>query len=258
MRRKLIAGNWKMHNTLPEARALMHGIRERLDTSRAVDVAVFPPYTLLYPMGKEIAGTPIQLGGQNCHYERKGAFTGEISPAMLVAAGCTCVLVGHSERRHIFGEGGDLLSRKVTAALDAGLHVIYCVGEKLEQRQAGQTEHVIGRQCSEAIHAELDASRITLAYEPVWAIGTGHNATPEQAQAAHQFLRSRIETVFGPHVAAQMRIVYGGSVKSSNAAGLLAQPDVDGALVGGACLDAAEFAAIMAAAAAGSAGVLAR
>jgi triosephosphate isomerase len=249
MRRKLIAGNWKMHNTLPEARALLKGIRERFDASWPIDAAICPPFTLLYPMGKEIDGTSIRLGAQNCHHEQRGAFTGEISPTMLKAAGCTYVIIGHSERRHGSGESGELLRKKVWAALAAGLEVIYCLGETLDERRAGRTQDVVARQLDEAIHATLDASKLVLGYEPVWAIGTGQQATPEQAQEMHAYLRGRLTTIFDAARAAALRILYGGSVKAGNAAGLLSCPDVDGALVGGACLDAVEFTAIMSSAA---------
>ena len=244
-RRYFIAGNWKMHNTLVEARALMRGIRDKLPGELDVDVAVCPPFTLLYPMGREIDGTDIKLGAQNVHFEPQGAFTGETSPAMLKAAGCTYVIVGHSERRHHFGESGDLLRRKVTAAMEAGLNVIFCVGETLEQREEARTMQVVERQMDEVLTPETDHSRLTIAYEPVWAIGTGRNATPEQAQEVHAFIRGRISRTYGADAAEAMRIQYGGSVKSGNAAGLLACPDVDGALVGGACLVAEEFVAII-------------
>ncbi|NOT02782.1 MAG: triose-phosphate isomerase [Phycisphaerales bacterium] len=244
-RRGFVAGNWKMHNTLAEARELMKGLREALPKELPVDVAVCPPFTLLYPMGREIDGTAIKLGAQNTHFEAKGAFTGELSPAMLKAAGCTYVIIGHSERRQHFGERGDVLRRKVTAALAAGLGVIYCVGETLGERDARMTMGVVGGQLNEALVKEMDASRVTVAYEPVWAIGTGRNATPEQAQEVHAFIRSRLALTFGPEAAGGMRIQYGGSVKPDNAAALMGCPDVDGALVGGASLVAGDFARII-------------
>jgi len=238
-----------MNGTLTEARELMRGIRQELPQGIGIDVAVCTPFTLLYPMNKEIDGTTIQLGAQNCYFEPKGAFTGEISPRMLKEAGCTYVIIGHSERRQLFGEGGELLKRKVAAALGAGLHVIYCMGETLDQRQAGKTEAILKAQFHEALHRDLDAVRITLAYEPVWAIGTGLNATPEQAQAAHAYLRSMIAALWDESTGSAMRIQYGGSVKPGNAAELMACPDVDGALVGGASLSALDFVAIIRAAA---------
>lgn len=247
-RRKFVAGNWKMHGTLAEARALMKALRESVPRELPADVAVFPPFTLLYPMGREIDGTSIRLGAQNTHHESKGAFTGEISAEMLKAAGCSYVIVGHSERRQHFGERGEVLRKKLGAALAAGLEIIYCVGETLGEREAGMTMGVVGGQLNEVLTGEADASRVTVAYEPVWAIGTGRNATPEQAQEVHAFIRSRLAATFGPEAAGRMRIQYGGSVKPDNAAALLRQPDVDGALVGGASLVAGDFARIIAAA----------
>jgi triosephosphate isomerase (TIM) len=248
-RRPFVAGNWKMNNNLVEARALMKGLRERLDPSIGVDVAVCTPATLLYPMGREIDGTEIKLGAQNVYHEPKGAFTGEISAPMLAAAGVTYVIVGHSERRHIFGESGDMLRAKVRACLDADLSVIYCVGETLDEREASATTEVVGRQLAEALSTEVDPARITIAYEPVWAIGTGLTATPDQAQEVHAFIRERMAGLYGAAAADAMRLQYGGSVKPGNAADLMSCPDVDGALVGGACLVAEDFAAIISAAA---------
>ena len=248
MRKPFVAGNWKMHNTLVEARRLVHAIRDGLGGNVAVDVAVCPPFTLLMGLAKELERTPIKLGAQNVYCEPKGAFTGEIAPAMLVDAGCSHVIIGHSERRQVFGEPGALLNRKVRAALEAGLDVIYCVGETLEQREGGETEAVVDRQLREVVGEDIPPQRLTIAYEPVWAIGTGRTATPEQAQEVHAFIRARLGGTFDPTAAAALRIQYGGSVKPANAAGLLACPDIDGALVGGACLVAEDFLAIIAAA----------
>lgn len=248
--RPFIAANWKMHNTLAEARALMKDLRQQLDRDVEVDVAICPPFTLLYPMGREIDGTRIKLGAQNVYCEPKGAFTGEISPTLLKAAGCDCVIVGHSERRQVFGESGELLRRKVLACCKADLDVIFCVGETLEQRDAQATLLVLQTQLEEGLGDGTDISRVTIAYEPVWAIGTGRNATPEQAQEAHAFIRGRIGAMFGLQAAGTTRIQYGGSVKPGNAADLLTCPDVDGALVGGASLVAEDFVAIISAAAA--------
>jgi len=248
MRTPFVAGNWKMYNDLKAARELMAGLRSSVGKMQGVDVAVCTPFTLLYPMGKEIDGTNIRLGAQNCYFEPKGAFTGEISPDMLKAAGCTYVIIGHSERRHVFGETNDLLKRKVSAAQRAGLHVIYCIGELLAEREAGRTEAVVESQMREVLTPELDTNLLTLAYEPVWAIGTGKTATPEQAQAVHAFVRAKLGGIYGDGAAQRLRIQYGGSVKPSNAAELFACPDVDGGLVGGACLVAGDFAAIIRAA----------
>ena len=249
-RRPFVAGNWKMNGTLTEARELMAGLRNAIQPGLPIDVAVCTPFTLLYPMGKELDGTDIKLGAQNCYFEKKGAFTGEISPVMLAAANCTYVIIGHSERRHVFGENGELLRAKVKSCLDEGMSVIYCVGELLDERDAGKTTDVVGRQLAESLSDDLDASRLTVAYEPVWAIGTGRTATPDQAQEVHAFIRERMGGLFGADAAAAMRIQYGGSVKPGNAAELMACPDVDGALVGGASLVAEDFAGIIRAAAA--------
>ncbi|UCE59577.1 MAG: triose-phosphate isomerase [Phycisphaerales bacterium] len=249
MRTPLIAGNWKMHKTLAEARALVGGIRAGVEGVSAVDVLVCPPFQLLLPMAKEVAGTRIMLGAQNVHEEPKGAFTGEVSVPMLADVGCTHVIVGHSERRHVFGEDGQRLARKVRAVVDAGLTAVYCVGETLDEREAGRTHQVVEDQLSDAISAEIPANKLVVAYEPVWAIGTGKTATPGQAQDVHAFIRPKLADVYGRDTTDALRILYGGSVKPGNAADLAAQPDVDGALVGGACLVAGDFLAIISAAA---------
>ncbi|HRX87309.1 MAG TPA: triose-phosphate isomerase [Phycisphaerae bacterium] len=248
MRTPFVAGNWKMHNDLSAARELMAGLRAKVGRIKGVDVAVCPPFTLLYPMGKELDGTDIKLGAQNCYFEPKGAFTGEISADMLKSAGCTHVIIGHSERRHVFGETNDVLKRKVAAGQAAGLHVIYCIGELLDEREAGKTESVCETQIKEVLTPDLDTARLTIAYEPVWAIGTGKTATPDQAQAVHAFVRAKLGGIYGATAAQQLRIQYGGSVKPGNAAELFSCPDVDGGLVGGACLAADDFAAIIRAA----------
>ncbi len=249
MRRLFIAGNWKMNNTLAQACALVEGVRGALPREPSVDVAVCPPFTLLVPIGQQLAGTCIKLGAQDVYFEPKGAFTGEISAEMLKDAGCTYVIIGHSERRHKLGETDKVVSKKVRAALSGGMEVILCVGETLEQRHADQTEQVVAEQIDAAFGDDLaDPLRITVAYEPVWAIGTGHNATPEQAQHAHEFIRSRLGAMYNKDVADRLRVQYGGSVNPSNAKGLLSQPDVDGALVGGASLNADDFTAIIQAA----------
>jgi len=244
-RTPFIAGNWKMHNTLAEARALIEGIKSQVAEVAAVDMLVCPPCYLLFPMAKALAGTKIKLGAQNVHEEEKGAFTGEISAAMLVDAGCSDVIIGHSERRHVFGETNDRLDRKVRAAVAAGLNVIYCVGETLDEREAGSTQAVVDAQLDAVIGPDVPPDKLTIAYEPVWAIGTGRTATPEQAQEVHAAIRERLGSIYDANEAAKLRIQYGGSVKPVNAAGLLSKPDIDGALVGGACLVAADFAAII-------------
>jgi len=248
MRTPLIAGNWKMHKTLGEARELVGGLRAQIDGVHGVEVLICPPFPLLMAMAEAVAGSAIKLGAQNAHQEAKGAFTGEVSVPMLVDAGCSHVVLGHSERRQYFGEDGPLLSAKVRAAIVGGLHAIYCVGETLEQREGGEMESVVGRQIEEVIKTDVPASSLTIAYEPVWAIGTGKTATPQQAEEAHAFIRTRLASVYGSDGAARIRILYGGSVKPSNASELLARSEIDGALVGGACLVAEDFSQIIKAA----------
>jgi len=247
MRKPLIAGNWKMNKTLVEARALVSGVIERLDESADVDVLMCPPVQLLFPMAKAVVGSKIMLGAQNVHEEQSGAFTGEVSVAMLKDTGCSHILVGHSERRHIFGETGDRLAKKVRAVVQGGLTAIYCIGETLEDREAGRTMAVIDQQIDEVLSNDIPANQLIVAYEPVWAIGTGKTASPGQAQEVHAHIRSRLVDVYDAGKAEKLRILYGGSVKPGNAASILAQPDIDGALVGGACLVVEDFAAIISA-----------
>lgn len=250
MRRKIIAGNWKMYTTTATARELAQGVVRELGSEERLETVVCPPFPYLSLVGSVLQGSRIALGAQNLHPDKEGAFTGEVSPTMLTDVGCKYVIVGHSERRHKLSESDDFVQRKVRSALDAGLQVIFCIGETLEERQVGQYELVLDRQVVEGlkgITSERLAAvwrQIVLAYEPVWAIGTGHNATPEQAQAAHAYLRQRLADIMGEERAQQLPILYGGSVKPENAASLLHQPDVDGVLVGGASLKADQFAAI--------------
>ena len=248
MRTPLIAGNWKMHKTLAEARELVVGIREGLTTISGVDVLICPPVQLLFPMAKAVAGTKIMLGAQNAHEAIHGAFTGEVSVPMLRDTGCTHVLIGHSERRQIYKEDGLLLAKKVRAVVGGGLNVVYCVGETLDERESGRTQAVVERQLTEVVKPDVPADRLIIAYEPVWAIGTGRTATPDQAQEVHVFIRTRLAGVYGSPTADAIRILYGGSVKPDNAAALLSKPDIDGALVGGACLVPDDFLAIISAA----------
>lgn len=251
MRRLFVAGNWKMNTDLQTAVALAGGLKQALaEASASVDVAVCPPFPYLTAVAAAVAGSPIAVGAQNASQEKSGAFTGEVSTAMLKDVGCRWVILGHSERRQFYGETDDLISRKVAAALAQGLDVILCVGELLDQRQAGQTEQVLDTQMAGSL-AGIDAaamSRVVIAYEPVWAIGTGVTATTEQAQSAHNHLRNWLQTHYNSDVAANTRILYGGSVKSQNAQSLLEQPDVDGALVGGASLKVDDFVPIVLAA----------
>ncbi|MBD3236149.1 MAG: triose-phosphate isomerase [Candidatus Eisenbacteria bacterium] len=245
MRTTLIAGNWKMHLLSEEARQLVRGILAglaRVPSER--ELLLIPPYVWLMPVAAQLRETSrVKLGGQDVHWEGEGAFTSAISASMLRDAGCEYVLVGHSERRHVFGDDARTLARKLRAALAGGLQAIYCVGEQLAQREAQETEAVLDRQLQEVLGGlgTEEMQRLTLAYEPVWAIGTGRTATPEIAQQAHAHLRRRLAEEFGEAVASQVRILYGGSVKPDNAAELLAQTDIDGALVGGASLAAESF-----------------
>jgi triosephosphate isomerase len=250
LRKPLVAGNWKLYKTLAESRALIAALRQRLDRVTNVEIAVAPVYTALAAVREALAGSPIELAAQDAFWEPQGAFTGEVSAALLADAGCELVIVGHSERRQHFGELDVAVQRKTAAVLRAGLVPIVCVGETLEQREAGQTEALVLLQAGTALDglSPAEAARVVIAYEPVWAIGTGRNARPEDAQAVHAALRHLVAQRFGARLAEGTRILYGGSVKPDNAGALMAQPDVDGALVGGASLDAASFAAIVAAA----------
>jgi triosephosphate isomerase len=247
MRKKFVAGNWKMFTTSASAAQLAEAVVRGVGESERVRVAVCPPFPYLARVAAVLSGSPVALGAQNVFPEKEGAFTGEVSPPMLLDVGCRYVIVGHSERRHKLGESDAFINRKVRAALAAGLDVILCVGETLEERELNRTSAVLDHQLVRALEGVDAASlaRLVLAYEPVWAIGTGKNATPDQAQAAHAFLRSRVAELYGEKTAQALPIQYGGSVKPDNAAALLGQPDVDGALVGGASLDAVQFLAIV-------------
>ena len=247
-RQNLIAGNWKMHKTVAEARALARDIRKGLAAHLRAEVAVAPAYTALAAVKEEIAGSAIRLAAQDTFWEKQGAFTGAISPVMLKEVGCQYVIVGHSERRQYFGETDATVNRKLQAVLEAGLCPILCVGETLGERQAGRTLKVVGSQLREGLTglASLTGETLVVAYEPVWAIGTGLTATPAQAQEVHAFIRRLLQEITG--AAPAIRILYGGSVTPDNAASLLIEPDLDGALVGGASLKAESFLKIIAAA----------
>jgi triosephosphate isomerase len=250
MRQKFVAGNWKMYTTAASARALANAVVHGLGAEKRARVAVCPPAPYLAIVAEVLRGSPVELGAQNCYAEKEGAFTGEVSPTMLVDVGCKYVILGHSERRHKLGETDAFISRKVHTALAAGLHVILCLGETLDDRKANRTEAVLDAQLTGSLPG-IDAAalhRVVLAYEPLWAIGTGVNAAPEQAQQAHAFIRSRIADRFGEEAASSLPIQYGGSVKPENAASLMRMPDVDGGLIGGASLKADEFLAIVRAA----------
>ena len=249
MPRPFVVGNWKMHNTIHDARALAASVREGVRSWNDIDVAVAPPFTALAAVGEALKGSSVGLAGQTMHEAEKGAYTGEISPAMLEDLGCSHVILGHSERRHIFGETDQAVMKKARAALDHSLIPILCVGETLQERETSRTFDVVERQTEHALRhvTPEEAARSVLAYEPVWAIGTGKTASPEQAQDVHIFIRKLIARSHGDGVAKAIRILYGGSVKPDNAGLLIAKPDVDGALVGGACLEAPPFLSIVAA-----------
>jgi triosephosphate isomerase (TIM) len=247
MRQPFIAGNWKMFKTVHEAVVHVKELRSLVKSVRDIDVVVAPPATALHAAAEAARNSNVAVAGQNCHWEREGAFTGEISAGMVREAGAEYVILGHSERRTLFGETDQTVNQKLRAALDAGLEPIVCVGETLEQRDAGQTLAVLDLQLQRGLDG-LSADQVTalvVAYEPVWAIGTGRNATPDEAGEAHGHLRLRLRSWFGAPAAEGCRVIYGGSVKPGNAASLLAQADIDGALVGGASLDVAGFAQIV-------------
>ena len=243
----LIAGNWKMHNTISEGVNLVLKLRELLKGTEEVEVVIAPPFTSLHHISHLIADSPIRLAAQNLFWEKSGAYTGEVSPAMLTDVGCSHVIIGHSERRLHFGETDENVNKKVRAAIGAGLKAIVCVGETLEERDAGETLARVSEQASAALAGLTGGALrdLTIAYEPIWAIGTGRNATPDQAEEVHNRLRELLYDMAGPEAAGEIRIIYGGSVKPSNIDGLMAQPNIDGALVGGASLVAEDFARIV-------------
>jgi len=247
MRRPFIAGNWKMNLDRAAAVALAEGLAKEAESIEGVDLAVCPPSVYLDAVGRAVAGSNVALGAQNMYHQPQGAFTGEISGAMLADLGCRYVILGHSERRHVLGETDEDVHKKVRAALQAGLAPIVCVGELLAEREAGETLDVVRRQFDGSLAglSEDQMSRIVIAYEPVWAIGTGRVATPQQAEEVHLDLRKIIQNCYNTQIAEGVRIQYGGSVKPDNAAVLLAQPNIDGALVGGASLKVGQFMGII-------------
>lgn len=246
-RRRVIAGNWKMYKTLAETRAFFSAFIPLVADAAHCDIVIAPPFTAIFTAVEATKATSVKIAGQNAYFEKEGAFTGEISPNMLAEAGCQHVIVGHSERRQLFGETDENVAKKTKAALGCGLTPIVCVGETLAQREAGQTEQVCLTQFRDGLGALTaeEFSRILLAYEPVWAIGTGRTATPEMAAAVHRFLRQCASEQFSGAHAFALRILYGGSVKPDNIQGLMAQQELDGALIGGASLDAKSFATIV-------------
>ena len=246
-RRPLIAGNWKMYKTPNEAAETARQLVERVADVSDVDIMIAPTFTALAAVLKVIQNSPVGMSGQNLFWENEGAYTGEISAAMLKAAGCRYCIIGHSERRQYFGETDETVNKKIQAAIQAGLEPVFCVGETEKEREAEQTLTVLDKQVKKGLEGLIldQLGMLIIAYEPVWAIGTGKTATDDQAQEAHQFIRSLVEKNFGKSLSDSVRILYGGSVKPDNIAGLMSMPDIDGALVGGASLDAESFSKIV-------------
>ena len=247
MRRPLMVGNWKMFKTIPETEKFVQEFMPLVSASTHCDFAIAPPFTALAAASRAARGSSVAVAAQDLYWEKQGAFTGEVAASMLVDAGCTYAIIGHSERRHLFGEVDEAVFQKTRAALGAGLIPIVCVGETLVEREDGQMEAVLGREFEAGMGGLTgpEFGRIIIAYEPVWAIGTGKTATPEIAAEAHRFIRSLAAGKFGKSCADDLRILYGGSVKPDNVRGLMAQPELDGTLVGGASLEAKSFAAIV-------------
>lgn len=242
-----MAGNWKMNKTTGEAINLVRELKAAISGVKGVEVAVAPPFTALYAVCKELEGSSIRLAAQNLYWEEKGAFTGEVSPLMLKEVGCHYVIIGHSERRQFFGETDETANRRIKAALAQGLKVIFCIGETLKEREEGKTFSVIERQVEGGLKnlSDKEMKNIVIAYEPIWAIGTGKTATPGQAEEVHRFIRGKIEKLYSQEVSEEIRIQYGGSVTPENIKGLMEQANIDGALVGGASLKAESFSKIV-------------
>jgi triosephosphate isomerase len=247
MRKPIIAGNWKLQNTIPAALELVRALTTSVGATQDVEVIVAPVFTALHAVAREVTGSAIQVAAQDCFWEEAGAYTGEVAPGMLKDAGCSHVIIGHSERRQYFGETDATVNKKVKAALAAGLTPIMCVGETLAQREAGSFRQVVEGQVRAGLAglSTADVTALVIAYEPVWAIGTGKTATPEQAQEVHALIRTLLAAVASPEAAAGLRILYGGSVNPGNVDELMRQPDLDGALVGGASLKAESFARLV-------------
>lgn len=244
MRTPMIAGNWKMNTTLTEASALVTEMKDGLERVEGVDKVLCPPFVSLALVNELLQGSSIKLGAQNMHFEEKGAYTGEVSPSMLSAI-CEFVILGHSERRQYFGETDEIVNRKIQAALKAGLTPILCLGERLEEKEAGKTDEVVTRQVRGALANIESPKGLVIAYEPIWAIGTGRAATGEGANATTSVIRNTVAQLYSQKIAQKMRILYGGSVTAANIAEFMAQPEIDGALVGGASLKAGEFVSIV-------------
>jgi triosephosphate isomerase len=245
-RTKLIAANWKMHKSIAESVGFSRSIKASLNGSEPFDILIFPPYFSISAVASELDGTSVGVGAQNFHQEASGAYTGEVSLSMVLDVGARWVLIGHSERRHVFKESHDIIAAKMAVALGQGVKTILCVGELIEEREAGSAEAVVSEQLRTALAgvSAADMAKVVLAYEPVWAIGTGKTATPEDASEMHRHTRNWIADAYGEATAASIRIQYGGSVKPENAADLMSHEDIDGALIGGASLDPESFLAI--------------
>ena len=245
-RTPLIAGNWKLYKTSPEAVKTAQQLVELVADTVEVDIMIAPVFTALDPVSKVVENSRVALGAQNLYWEKEGAYTGEISADMLVSAGCQYVIIGHSERRQYFGETDETVNKKIRAAIDAELIPVFCVGETEVERESGQTFSVLDKQVKKGLEGHLadNLGTLVIAYEPVWAIGTGKTATRDQTQEVHQYIRSLVETDFGADLSNAVRILYGGSVKPDNITQLMQMPDIDGALVGGASLDAVSFSRI--------------
>ncbi|HNT58289.1 MAG TPA: triose-phosphate isomerase [Syntrophales bacterium] len=243
MEKPVFAANWKMNKTVGEAVSFARKLTESIASLSDREVLLAPPYTALSAVSLACRDSAVSLAGQNMHWEEKGAFTGEISPNMLLDAGCTWVILGHSERRHLFGESDEMVNYKVKAALQHHLKPLVCIGETLEERERERTFNVVGKQLTGGLNniSPGDIKALTIAYEPVWAIGTGKTATPDEAQEVHRFIRKRLRELYGAEAARSVRILYGGSVKESNIKELMGMPDIQGVLVGGASLDVESF-----------------
>jgi len=244
MRIPFIAGNWKMNNTVPEAEKLVHDMLDTLNRIEGVEKVLCPPFVSLVTLRELLKGSSVKLGAQNMYFEAKGAYTGEVSPLMLREL-CEFVILGHSERRRYFAETDRIVNRKIKAALENGLKPILCVGEKLEENEAGRTEEVIDKQLNQGLNSVKPTRNIVVAYEPLWAIGTGKAASAEQAAATIKFIRNTIAKLWNKNIARDLRILYGGSVTSHNIAEFISQPEIDGALVGGSSLKPTEFSSII-------------
>jgi len=246
-RKPLIAGNWKMYKTNAEAVETAGHLVELVAGTSDVDIMIAPVFTAIDPVSKVVAGSRVGLGAQNLYWETEGAYTGEISADMLISAGCRYVIIGHSERRQYFGETDETVNKKISAAIAADLIPVFCIGETETERESGNTFSVLDKQVKDGLKEKVveDLGSLVIAYEPVWAIGTGKTATSDQAQEAHKYIRSLTDGIFGTTLADSVRILYGGSVKPANVAELMSMPDIDGALVGGASLDAESFSQIV-------------